>query len=60
MTLSYGHQMVYIYTKDTQGPTLCGKNYISFYIESMLPEIMTHRLQRASSEDVTMCSAGPR
>ena len=29
--LSYGHQMVYIFTKDTRGPTLCGKNYASFY-----------------------------
>ena len=29
------------------------KKVTSFYVESMLPELMTHRLQNTSSEDVT-------
>lgn len=36
------------------------KKLTSFYVEIMLPELMTHRLQSTSSEDVTLpstCSA---
>lgn len=32
------------------------KKVTSFYVESMLPELMTHRLQSTSSEDVTSTS----
>ena len=48
-----------VYTKDIQGPTLCGKIVMKltpFYVESMLPELMTHRLQSTPSEDVASTS----
>ena len=32
------------------------KKLTSFYVESVLPELMTHRLQSTSSEDVTSAS----